>query len=71
MAAKQKETKPLLATKHDFVASLDALIQEFLFLDQCLRITLENNLVDASIKDKLADAHKRAHDALFMEWGGK
>lgn len=72
MAAKQKETtKPLLATKHDFVASLDALIQEFLFLDQCLRIALENNLVDASIKDKLADAHKRAHNALFMEWSGK
>lgn len=69
MAAKQKETKPLLATKHDFVASLDVLIQEFLFLDQCLRIALESNLIDSRIRDKLADAHKRVHDAMFDKKG--
>ena len=65
--AKKKETKPLLATKFDFVESLDHLIQEIVYLHQCVEVALENNLIAAPVKDKLADAHKRVHAALFTK----
>lgn len=64
---KKKDIKPLLATKFDFVESLDHLVQELVFLHQCVEIALQNNLVDAKIKDKLADAHARVHAALFTK----
>lgn len=65
--AKKKDIKPLLATKFEFVESMDHLIQELVFLDQCVGIALENNLVGDAIKDKLADAHKRVHAAIFTK----
>lgn len=39
--AKPKTFKPLLATKHDFVDSLDNVIQQAILLDQALRMLLD------------------------------
>lgn len=40
MARRKDEIKPLLATKFDFVASLDALVQRAIMLDQALGMVM-------------------------------
>lgn len=63
----KKPARPLLETKFDFVESLDALIQNIVFLDQCVETALKLNLVDAQIAEKLKYAKDRVRNSLFTE----
>lgn len=57
--ARKKEFKPLLATKHDFVDSLDNVVQQVLNMvsvgDQILQLKLiKNEQIEAMFAERLA-----------------
>lgn len=70
MAARKKEPKPILATKHDFVDSLEALMQQSLMMIQMCESVIQHKVIsnkgiEAMLVERLAAFKK----AIFVEDG--
>lgn len=65
MARKKEPAKPLFAVKHDFVNSLDTLLQEAVNLAGVLDMVLQHGSLPPNIKEIVAVRVTRFKAALF------
>lgn len=65
MARKKDPPKPLLATKFQFVESLDAFIQEAVTLTGLVEMCINHGNLPPPIKEKLGEQLEKFKAALF------
>ena len=65
--AKRKAPPPLLAVKHDFVDSLDAMMQESLNLISAIGIVLDHGKLPPAVEHQLRERLDAFRKKIFVE----